>query len=273
MRFPNYNYETHNFFVFDGKSSMDFGLGISGNGTYKKPHRRVERFTIPGRNGTLTISDDTFEDIEITYPCYFADGFGLYYQGLMDWLYSKKGMVRLEDTYHPEHFRLAEFVGDVTPDMGPMNFSGRFDLTFRCDGRLFLKSGEREYRYVVDDFIYIWESATQAVKIVNPTPYNTSPLIYTYAAELGNFVINQKRILRPNAVYLPDDVDMLNTRIAIDCETGEAYIEGDINANINEQIEFPDGLPTLTAGDNYISHYVDNIPSMGFFLVPRWYTV
>lgn len=262
------HYTTHNFFVFDGKSSMDFNLGISGGGTYQKPHRRLERFTVPGRNGTLTISDDTFEDVEITYQCYFADGFQTKYQGLMDWLYSKKGMLRLEDTYHPEHFRLAEFVGDVSPETGTLNFSGRFELTFRCDGRLFLKSGERKYSYTSEDYIWTWGDG-QAVRIINPTPYRSIPLIYT--SEMGNFIINKKKILRPDTLIVPDHEP--GEMIVIDCETGEVFYESDREKSINDQISFPDDLPYLEPGENYINSYLPRISNLNFTIVPRWFTI
>lgn len=270
MRIPNYNYRINNFFVFDGKSSMDFGLGISGNGTYKKPHRRVERFTIPGRNGTLTISDDTFEDVEITYPCYFADGFDMYYQGLMDWLYSKKGMLRLEDTYHPEHFRLAEFIGDVEPDMGTMNFSGRFDLTFRCDGRLFLKSGEREYFYDGNEDPYKTEGK---ITIINPTPYSSRPLIFTSDLWFDALYVNDMRVVRERTIYMPGELQE-GERWVLDCENGEIYSEFQ-RLSLNEFCGFPDGLPVLHPGENVIRHQWFDTKDFAksFYLIPKWHTI
>ena len=248
---------------------MDFDLGISGGGTYQKPHRRLERFTVPGRNGTLTISDDTFEDVEITYQCYFANGFHTKYQGLMDWLYSKKGMLRLEDTYHPEHFRLAEFVGDVAPETGTLNFSGRFELVFRCDGRLFLKSGEREYSYTAEDYIHTFSENGYSVRIINPTPYRALPLIYT--TDIGNFFINTKKILRADTIIAPDHEPF--ERVVIDCETGEVFYESDRNKSINAYISFPDDLPYLEPGENYIKQYVTQIGDLPFDIVPRWHTI
>ena len=45
-----------NYLVIDGKPSLDFGLVISGAGTFTSPQKRYEEVDIPGRNGKLLLN-------------------------------------------------------------------------------------------------------------------------------------------------------------------------------------------------------------------------
>ena len=56
-------------FKFKGKDSRDFGVLIYGAPQRTKPERRVERITIPGRNGELTQDEDTYEPYTISMQC------------------------------------------------------------------------------------------------------------------------------------------------------------------------------------------------------------
>ena len=49
-----------NWFIFDGKNSRDYGIYISGSGTFNAPEMDITTVEIPGRNGDLTISNNGF---------------------------------------------------------------------------------------------------------------------------------------------------------------------------------------------------------------------
>ena len=63
------------YFVFAGKSSLDFWARISGNGTHHAPERHIETVIVPGRNGDLTISDDRYGTVDQTYDGFIVDNF------------------------------------------------------------------------------------------------------------------------------------------------------------------------------------------------------
>ena len=44
-----------NYLIFDGRSSRDYGLYISGSGAFNAPERDVERVEIAGRSGDLIL--------------------------------------------------------------------------------------------------------------------------------------------------------------------------------------------------------------------------
>ena len=54
--------------TFDGENSGDYGIYITGAGTFNAPQRDVDLVTIPGRNGSFALDHGRFENIEVTYP-------------------------------------------------------------------------------------------------------------------------------------------------------------------------------------------------------------
>jgi phage-related protein len=44
-----------NYFVFDYNDSRDFGVYISGQGTFNAPGREYENIAVPGRDGDLLV--------------------------------------------------------------------------------------------------------------------------------------------------------------------------------------------------------------------------
>ena len=99
--------------IYDGKSSKDFGLYISGSGTFNAPQRDVELVEVPGRNGTLTIDKQRFQNIIIEYPAFIREKFRTYTDAAREWLLAVPGYRRLEDSYHPDEYRMARFTGPL----------------------------------------------------------------------------------------------------------------------------------------------------------------
>lgn len=131
--------------TFDGENSGDYGIYITGAGTFNAPQRDVELVTIPGRNGSFALDHGRFENIEVTYPA------GLYGSDETDfadkiaearaWLCSKSGYVRLQDEYNPNEYRLAVYKSGLEVSPALLK-AGEFDLVFECMPQRFLTSGE-----------------------------------------------------------------------------------------------------------------------------------
>ena len=58
--------------TFDGLDSSDYGVYLAGDGAFNSPERRGEMITIPGRNGTLFMGEDAFDNITVTYPAFIG---------------------------------------------------------------------------------------------------------------------------------------------------------------------------------------------------------
>lgn len=231
-------------FIYNGKSSQDFGLVISGEDVWGKAKPVITRTSVPGRNGDLLTSNHCFSNVDITYHVGIRDHFAIRFDALMDHLLSDPGYHRLEDSYHPEHFRIAVMESQVSPKPGVLNRSGTIDLKFSCKPQLFLKSGERTVAF------------TASGSIFNPTNYPAKPLLRVYGA--GEVRIGNETFSITAADEYTD----------IDCDLEEAY-KGAANKNANLLLRSGD-FPQLAPG------VTDIVPGSGISrieITPRWWCV
>lgn len=132
-----------NKFIFGGIDSSDYDIWLTGANTFQAPARDVEYVSVPGRNGDLIIDNGRWQNVELTYPANIAQDFDRNMELFRSAMGRKRGYQRLEDTYHPDEFRMAAFTEGIAPEMIPRNAGGDFNLTFNCKPQRFLKSGER----------------------------------------------------------------------------------------------------------------------------------
>lgn len=169
--------------TFDGESSKNYGIYITGSAVFNAPARDVEMVTIPGRNGTFALDRGRFENIEVTYPAgLYGDTEADFAQGISDFrnfLASRQGYVELSDDYNPGEYRLAVYKNglDVTPEQLK---AGEFEIVFECKPQRFLTSGETAI------------TVTSGDTITNPTLFDASPLIETVG--YGDIDINGETI-------------------------------------------------------------------------------
>lgn len=233
----------YEYLTYDGVSSEDFNVHISGDGTYDAPQRDVETISIAGKNGDLHLDNGRFNNIEIRYSAFCVDNFAHNYGAFKAFLTSKRGYKRLEDTYHPEYYRRAAYNDKLTPSMTPRNLAGSFDIVFDCDPRCFLKSGEVEREVVSGGYIK------------NPTLFDANPLIRAYGS--GTLAINDVSVR----------ISTSGTYTDIDCDIQEAY-EGSINRNGNISLVSGE-FPKLKAGLNSITY----TGLSKVIITPNWWTV
>lgn len=226
--------------TFNDKSSKDFGVYISGLNTYNAPERDVEVLSIPGRNGDLTIDNGRYKNIVVSYPAFIYDKFDQNIEGLRNYLLSQSGYKRLEDTYHPDEFRMARLKGDFSAKVVDWLEAGEFNLDFDCYPQRFLKSGEQAIEF------------TAAGSIHNEY-MPSKPLIRAYGT--GSFTISGVSVQITTASEYTD----------IDCDLMEAY-KGSTNCNGN--IVLTNGaFPVLNQGDNSIG--ISGLTKIE--IRPRWW--
>lgn len=229
-------------FIYNGKSSSEFGLVLSGEDTWKKPLPDFERLQIPGRNGDLILSNKRYNNVDIKYHVGIKRNFDAYFSTFMNFLLREPGYHRLEDSYHPDYYRMAVLNKEVSPKPSALNYGGTFDLAFSCMPQLYLKSGE---------WMQVFH---ESGKVYNPTAYNAKPLLRIYGT--GQILIgSEEMIITENGTF-----------IDIDCEMEEAYRGG---LNMNQYLELPNNeFPALTPGSNQIS-FGSGITRVE--LTPRWW--
>lgn len=234
-----------NFLTFAGKSTNDFGIWISGEGTYGAPERNVQTQEVPGRNGNLLFDMGNFKNISIHYPAAIKRDMPSRIRDFINFAGSQIGYQRLEDTYHPYEYRLARFNSKMSVDTaGYMNRSGQFTLEFDCKPQRFLKSGEDPIEFSSNGILY------------NRTEFDAKPLLRVYGTGAGTVGIGSETI----------SISAISTYVDIDCEIMDAY-KGAVNCNGN--VSFTDDI-VLKPGNNNIA-MTGNITKV--IITPRWWII
>lgn len=153
-------------FTFDGVSSLNYGVYLTGTGVFNAPARAVEMVEIPGRNGNFALDKGRFENIQVTYKAGMFDvnesNFADKISALRNWLGSKTGYVRLEDDYNASEYRMAVYSSGLEVEH-EMLIAGEFEITFDCKPQRFLTSGETA------------STVTSGATVTNPTLFESSP--------------------------------------------------------------------------------------------------
>lgn len=137
-----------NYFTIAGRDSRDFGIYISGAGTFNAPEKAYQFFEIPGRSGDLIGNDHRLMNVELTYHAFIYTNFRQNVREFRSFLLSLNGYQKLTDTYHPDEYRMACYVGAFEAEPTPMLDAGEFDITFNCKPQRYLVSGETTYSFV-----------------------------------------------------------------------------------------------------------------------------
>lgn len=154
--------------IFDGESSRNYGVYITGEAVYNAPARDVKMVSIPGRNGSFALDNGRFENIEVNYPAgIFAETEAEFAEAISDFrnfLCSRKGYVRLTDDYNPNEYRMAIYKSGLEVKPAQLK-AGQFDIVFDCKPQRWLTSGEEAV------------SVADGETLTNPTRFGSSPLI------------------------------------------------------------------------------------------------
>lgn len=230
-----------NFFTFDGKKSRDYGVYISGPQVYNAPERDQTDYEIPGRNGKLTVDNGRYKNQTWKYPAFIIHDFDSNVEGLRNYLLSKRGYQRFEDTYHPQEYRLAKYVGPFETEPEDAHYAAKFDLLFDFYPQRFLKSGEQSFEI------------TGASSIYNPYSETAKPLIRAYGT--GTFSIGGVSV----------QITAADTYTDIDCDLQEAY-KDTLATNRNAYVKATT-YPELKPGTNAAT--LSGITKL--VITPRWW--
>ena len=232
------------FLTYAGRSTKEFGIFISGEGTFSSPERNTSSQEVPGRNGALLFDMGNYKNAPVKYPAFIINGLPTRIRDFLNFAGAQIGYQRLEDTYHPYEFRMAKFKTNPSIDTaGYMNRSGKFTLEFDCKPQRFLKSGEEITTLEADGVI------------LNRTLQNAKPLLRVYGTA-GAIEIGAETI----------EISAINDYVDIDCEIMDAY-KGAVNCNGN--VSFTDDI-VLSPGDNNIS-LSGGITKIE--ITPRWFII
>ena len=247
--------------TFGGRPISDFNVYISGAGTFGAPERDRKSVVIPGRDGELTIDNGRYKNIKVSYPAFIAKDYSQNVAALRNYLLSFTGYARLEDTYHPDEFRMARYTGAFDGGSTKGMNAGSFKIDFDCMPQRWLKSGEQ----VLTGF-YSRESTGSLVHIQNPGYMVAKPLIKVTLTDASTAQITINNV----------EIDVSNTEgpMYVDCEIQEAYSVLD-QSSMNEYLTLADGVfPSLKPGDNIVGLYCPAYEGrIDVEITPRWWNL
>ena len=228
------------YFVLDGESSMQYGISMQGHPSFSAPTPKIEKVTVPGRNGDLISFDGSYSNVQAEIPCFILkDSAYDFIAEANTWL-SIPGYRRLTYDGDEEAYRLARItnLAEVSVSMHVLN---PFVLKFECKPQRFLMSGEQTIEMSASGSIFC-------------PGFGGLPLIRIYGA--GTVTLNEKSIV----------VTSVNEYVDVDCDTQNAYKLGD---NKNSTIQCAD-FPKMQYGENVvtISSGISKIE-----ITPRWFTL
>jgi phage-related protein len=232
-----------NYFVYSGKRSSDYGIYISGENTFNAPERDLEYTQIKGKNGDLIISNQRFKNISVAYPAFIRTKFNQNSDAAKAWLLWHTSYQRLEDTYHPEYFRMGIFSGPIDFDMRFLNRSGETSLMFTCKPQRWRKDGEIPITFDTQRELY-------------NELFPALPLIKVNGTGAGNLRVGECTV----------QIKALDGYVILDSDSQNAY-KGTLNKN--STIYAPQ-FPVLERGKNFIS-WDGGITSVE--ITPRWWTI
>lgn len=226
--------------TFGGIPSTDYGVYISGGGTFDAPARDEESVSVPGKNGDIIIDNGRYQNITVTYPAFIYRGFRPNVEALRNFLLTQRGYKRLEDTYHPAYYRMGAWSGEFTADVEENLLAGRFDLRFNCKPQRFLKSGELPISFMESGGLF------------NETPQIARPFLRVYGT--GRFTIGGAEM----------EITQADEYTDIDCDLMDAY-KGTTNCN-----GYVSGIfPVLSPGRNSIT--LNGVARVD--ITPRWWVL
>lgn len=244
-------YPPVHYVIYNGRPLSDFGLYISGHGTFNSPERDITKVEVPGKSGDLIFDNGRFKNITITYIDSFIlqndldeFAFAKKMRELASFIKSNPGYHRLEDTYHPDEYRMASCITSIDPEVYNL-VSGVFDLEFDCKPQRFLKSGEKPVEFTANG------------QLLNPTTLISKPLIRVYG--YGTLGVGEETITitQHSQSYIDIDCDMMN------CYCGTVNCNGYVTLSSDE-------FPVLVPGPNGIN-FSSNIVKV--VITPRWWFI
>ena len=233
-----------NYFTLDGVDSRDFGVYISGQGTFNASARDYNMIPVPGRNGDLVGPEKRFQNGTLVYPAFIYANFKQNIADFRNFLLSLVGYHDLIDSYHPTEIRKVLFQGPFNAEVVTKNDAGSFDVEFICKPQRFLTSGQQVTTLTADG------------SITNPTLFDSQPLMRVYG--VGALGVGSQTVTITQADEYTD----------IDSEMMDAF-KG--TANKNPYVQLTDhNFPVFKPGVNNIS-LGTGITKVE--ITPRWWIV
>lgn len=238
------------YFVFDGQSSIDFGLTIEQPTISKKAKRIINRITVPGGSGDYLDDTGTWDNVEISYRVWCADKRAVdrvqsRVDAIASWL-DQGGYRVLSDSYDPDYFRLACCLDPLDPEISSRRYA-RQDITFTCQPFKYSWAGQTPLDFYIN----------QNFTLINREKIEALPWVCIYGTGSATITLNGKSWTISN----------ISGNVIMDSDAKSVVTEAGDPADSRKT---GDGYPVLVPGENVLTvtgsgGYVDRVK-----IIPRW---
>lgn len=167
------------YFVFGDVNTSTFSnISVYFDSIDEVPVKDYELIEIPGRSGSFYLDRNRYEDVEHVYHIVALTKSDA--SNLINALVSKKGFLRLTDSYNTDEYYYAALKEITEPVITPERDKNTFKVIFTRKPQRFLTSGETA--------VTVANNGT----LTNPTLFESSPLLEVKG--YGNIGINGKTI-------------------------------------------------------------------------------
>ena len=193
----------NDWFEWNGRRCTEFGIHVSEQPPITIPRERSTQVTIPGRAGTVTVTEgeDVYEDMTLTAACFLTDPAQI--PEIASWL-KGSGKVTFANRQGGFYYaRLAEPIEFNRIMRGRQHMA--FDISFLCSPFW--------YESDVHDITVTAVNNSINYRLMNPCPVHTEPVITVNGSGSSTLTVNTTLVT----------LDNLSGSVTLDCEAGIAY--------------------------------------------------
>lgn len=261
-----------NNFTWNNQNSLDFGIVLASSMSHTTPERDNESIDIPGRNGSLLLSNNRYSNTQIPYECVLipdtVKSYDEQLEAVLDWLYGgdNDSYQTLIDSYHKDTYRLARIVGAIEPERDGAVY--RFTINFDCQPQRYYFNGNN------------WlDLSNTTINLINPSNYTAQPKIVISGNSTRNTLSDT--ITVDGVIYSFESWSGVNSNngsnyindVIIDSELQDVHLSDGtpINRYFRKKVDgvllYPERVIELSAGKHTITH----TGSCTVKIKPRWW--
>ena len=235
------------YFFFDGEDSRNYGIYLTSAIKIGGAQPRMEKISIPGRNGDLLRYDGGFSNVEFSAQCvvvgdHAADAIA----AIAQWTLGQHGYRKLEFPWE-DGYRMAYVTGGPGTECLSKGVRA-FALDFSCAPQVWTYTGQQAVQIANGDTLYNdWMEAKPLITLYGPGGESKA---------IGTLTVGD----------VPMEITVRDF-ITLDCETQDAY-RGLVNAN---SLISASQFPTLPHGKSVISWTMSSGSFSKVEIVPRWW--
>ena len=141
--------------TFNGILSSDFGIYVIGNNDATAPEFDYESIAVPGATRDIHDSNRRLKNKDVIYHCVCFNNADTAIPGFISALMASNMYKRIEDTIHPEYYKIGTFYGGTQPQFRGSKEVATFDLAFDCDPRKFLIGYDEYENLALDSYVLL----------------------------------------------------------------------------------------------------------------------